>query len=217
MEGGPRLFMLETIREYGLECLELCGELEKARSAHAAYFLALAEEARAHIKGVRQSLWQARLEDEQENIRTALQWLVEREETALLSRFFAALRHYRTICGHQEAVYLRTQSGEKACAVLQAEMRARLLQDQIVSQEQAEEAKRACSKRQRFSPVSAGLTRRELDVLRLLADGLSNVQIAEDVVISPRTVDGHLVSIYSKLYVSSRTAAVRYAREHRLL
>jgi ATP/maltotriose-dependent transcriptional regulator MalT len=67
------------------------------------------------------------------------------------------------------------------------------------------------------SPALAVLTRRELDVLRLLAEGLSNVQIAERLVISPRTVDNHLVSLYSKLHVSSRTAAVRYAREQHLL
>lgn len=73
------------------------------------------------------------------------------------------------------------------------------------------------SKRQPSSPIPAGLTRRELDVLRLLADGLSNREIADHLVISPRTVDGHLVSIYSKLHVSSRTAAAHYVHEHRLL
>jgi ATP/maltotriose-dependent transcriptional regulator MalT len=66
------------------------------------------------------------------------------------------------------------------------------------------------------SPVHAGLTRRELDVLRLLAEGLSNAQIAAHLVISARTVDHHLVSIYSKLHVTSRTAAARYAHEQHL-
>ncbi len=37
-DGEPRLFMLETIREYGLECLEQCGELEAAQIAHAQLF-----------------------------------------------------------------------------------------------------------------------------------------------------------------------------------
>jgi DNA-binding CsgD family transcriptional regulator/tetratricopeptide (TPR) repeat protein len=69
------------------------------------------------------------------------------------------------------------------------------------------------------TPVSApvGLTARELEVLRLLAEGLTNSEIAARLVISPRTVDGHLTSIYSKLYVSSRAAAVRYAYEQHLL
>ncbi len=62
-----------------------------------------------------------------------------------------------------------------------------------------------------------GLTARELEILRLLAEGLTNSEIAARLVISPRTVDGHLTSIYSKLYVSSRAAAVRRAYEQHLL
>ena len=42
----PRLLMLETIREYGLECLVICGEMELARQVHAQYYLGLAEQAR---------------------------------------------------------------------------------------------------------------------------------------------------------------------------
>jgi NarL family two-component system response regulator LiaR len=55
------------------------------------------------------------------------------------------------------------------------------------------------------------LTRRERDVLRLLAEGMSNQQIADELFISPRTVTNHLASIFSKLGVHSRTAAVSYA------
>src|SRR5579884_3868118 len=47
--------------------------------------------------------------------------------------------------------------------------------------------------------------------------GLTNNQIAERLVISPRTVENHLVSLYSKLQVSSRTAAIRFAHEQHLL
>ena len=63
----------------------------------------------------------------------------------------------------------------------------------------------------------AGLTRRELEVLRLVATGLSNIQVSKRLVISPRTVDTHLTSIYSKIGVSSRSAATRYAIEHHLV
>jgi DNA-binding CsgD family transcriptional regulator/tetratricopeptide (TPR) repeat protein len=62
----------------------------------------------------------------------------------------------------------------------------------------------------------ADLTTREVDVLRLLAQGLTDAQIAETLVISPRTVNGHLRSIYSKLDVTNRTAAARYAAEFKL-
>jgi predicted ATPase/class 3 adenylate cyclase/DNA-binding CsgD family transcriptional regulator len=61
------------------------------------------------------------------------------------------------------------------------------------------------------------LTRREVDVLRVVAEGLTNEQVAERLVISARTVDTHLTSIYSKIGVSSRSAATRYAIEHHLI
>ena len=61
-----------------------------------------------------------------------------------------------------------------------------------------------------------GLTTREVEVLRLVAQGLTDAQVAEQLVISPRTVNWHLTSIYSKLGVSSRSAATRYAIEHHL-
>ena len=62
-----------------------------------------------------------------------------------------------------------------------------------------------------------GLTAREVEVLRLVAQGLSDAQVAEQLVISRRTVNWHLSSIYSKLQVSSRSAATRFAVEHRLV
>jgi len=63
----------------------------------------------------------------------------------------------------------------------------------------------------------AGLTAREVEVLRLAAQGLSYAQIAERLIISARTVDAHLRSIYGKLGVTSRNEATRVAREHQLL
>jgi ATP/maltotriose-dependent transcriptional regulator MalT len=62
----------------------------------------------------------------------------------------------------------------------------------------------------------AGLTAREVEVLRLVARGMSNAQVGGELFISPRTVDAHLTSIYAKLGVSSRTAATRYTIEHNL-
>jgi DNA-binding NarL/FixJ family response regulator len=63
----------------------------------------------------------------------------------------------------------------------------------------------------------AGLTTREVEVLRLVAQGLTDAQVAEQLVISPRTVNFHLTSIYSKIGVSSRAAATRYAIEYHLV
>ena len=62
-----------------------------------------------------------------------------------------------------------------------------------------------------------GLTVREVDVLRLVALGLSDAQVADKLVLSPRTVQGHLRSIYAKIAVNSRSAATRYAIDHKLV
>jgi len=61
------------------------------------------------------------------------------------------------------------------------------------------------------------LTPREVEVLRLLASGLSNAQMAEKLIISPRTVHAHVRSIYSKLGITSRSSATRYAIDHKLI
>ena len=60
------------------------------------------------------------------------------------------------------------------------------------------------------------LTAREVEVLRLVAQGLTDAQVAEKLVISTRTVSSHLQSIYRKIQVSSRSAATRYTIEHQL-
>ena len=62
-----------------------------------------------------------------------------------------------------------------------------------------------------------GLTAREVEVLRLVAQGLTDAQVAEQLVISPHTVNTHLKSIYGKIQVTSRSAATRYAVEQHLL
>jgi DNA-binding NarL/FixJ family response regulator len=69
----------------------------------------------------------------------------------------------------------------------------------------------------RPSTYPAGLTAREVEVLRLVAQGLTDNQVAEMLIISPRTVNWHLSSIYSKLQVSSRSAATRFAIEQKLI
>ena len=63
----------------------------------------------------------------------------------------------------------------------------------------------------------AGLTPREVEVLRLVARGLTDIQVAEQLIISPRTVNTHLTSIFNKLGVDSRASATRFAVDHRLV
>jgi non-specific serine/threonine protein kinase len=64
---------------------------------------------------------------------------------------------------------------------------------------------------------SAGLSAREAEVLRLVAGGLTNAEVAEKLFLSSRTVDWHLGTIYRKLGSHSRTEAARFAAEHDLL
>ena len=61
-----------------------------------------------------------------------------------------------------------------------------------------------------------GLTRREYEVLALVADGRSNREIGAALVISDRTVARHLTNIYNKIGVTSRTQAARYAIDHHM-
>ncbi len=108
----------------------------------------------------------------------------------------------------------RTQLGEKAFAKAWAEGQTMILEQILAVQEPTTRPEQV----PRVAPIyPAGLTAREVEVLRLVAQGLTDAQVAEQLVISPRTVNFHLTSIYSKLGVSSRAAATRYAMDHHLV
>jgi DNA-binding NarL/FixJ family response regulator len=65
--------------------------------------------------------------------------------------------------------------------------------------------------------VVAGLSEREVEVLRLLARGNTMKQIAAQLVVSYKTVDRHVQNIYTKIGVSTRAGATLFAMENRLL
>jgi DNA-binding NarL/FixJ family response regulator len=67
------------------------------------------------------------------------------------------------------------------------------------------------------TPDFVPLTPRELDVLRLMVEGKNNSEIAEELVVEPSTIKSHVSNILSKLGVSNRVKAVRFAIEHHLL
>jgi predicted ATPase/DNA-binding CsgD family transcriptional regulator len=103
----PRFLMLQTLREYGLELLAATGELQSTQAVHARFFLALAEQAEPELKGPHQAVWVERLEQEHDNLRAALEWVlegvageqaVERRDIAL--RLSAALWHFWEMRGH---------------------------------------------------------------------------------------------------------------------
>jgi len=92
LEGAePRFVMLETIREYGQECLERCGELETMQRVHAQYYLALAEEAEIKLISSTQTQWMKQLEQEHDNLRAALRWFHDMHDAESAFRLIGAI------------------------------------------------------------------------------------------------------------------------------
>ena len=214
-----RLLMLETIREFGWEALAESGEREATQAAHAAYYLALAEEAELALGGPQQLLWLERLEREYDNLRAALHWLrlqgssagVGGEAAELALRLETALSWFWIVRGYQNDGRRRPR---RQFLDLEQALSA---QEAVPIPPSIEARQLSAPPARRTPPAPAGLTVREVEVLRLLAQGWTDVQIAEHLVISPRTINRHTTSIYSKIDVSSRSAATRFAIEHHLL
>ena len=95
----PRLLMLETIREYGWECLNGSGEMEETGHAHAAYYLHLAEQIDPHLRSAQQAVWLARLGAEHDNLRAALRWSIDRGEKEMALRLGGALWYFWELRG----------------------------------------------------------------------------------------------------------------------
>jgi len=299
-----RLYPFEMMREYGLERLAASGELERACDAHAAYYLAFAEEVELVADQV---AWQERLELEQGNLRAALWWLLERREGEAALRLAAALRQFWVLADAVSEGRIALEQALEVCdesqLAVSPAVRAKalyaarwlaswqhdpvqatpLLEDSLklyrsledtqgtmavltclnalrrnrddgeTSAAQSKEGTRDTRKRgelgefaesevregkeadtrpafrsERPSPspmrltaqpapfMYEALTAREGEVLQLLAMGISNSQIAERLVVSRHTINGHVQSIYGKLGINSRSAATRYALEHHL-
>ncbi len=106
MDGEPRFTMLSTIREFALEKLEAEGSLgsERAhgmRHAHALYYLAIAEESQKnYAQGRNIAEWLARLDAEYDNIRAALRWALDGENSGIAARFGVGLAWYWYARGH---------------------------------------------------------------------------------------------------------------------
>lgn len=87
----PRLAMLETIREYGLECLAASGEANAVAAAHARYYVGLAEQAEPQLTGRTQRAWLQRLDLEHDNLRAALRWSLDHGRADLALRLSGSL------------------------------------------------------------------------------------------------------------------------------
>lgn len=93
-QDEPRFAILETVREYALERLAAAGEADALRERHAGFYLALAEQAEPGLIGPRQAVWLDRLQQEHDNLRAALRWLVEHGPADHGLRLAAALRRF---------------------------------------------------------------------------------------------------------------------------
>jgi predicted ATPase/class 3 adenylate cyclase len=124
----PRLIMLETIREYGLEALATSGEEEVIQHAHAAYYLTLAEVAEPKLTRAEKRRWFERLQREHENLRTALAWFAEHNEQEVVLRLGSALWRFWWMRGyHSEGRTLLEQALASSQGVVTTPVRAKAL------------------------------------------------------------------------------------------
>ncbi len=112
----------------------------------------------------------------------------------------------------------RSRLGEPAWEEALAEGRAMSIESAIEYALSEEHTSAAMPEQPPPTPEHpGGLTSREVEVLKLVATGMTNAQVAKELFLSPRTVQRHLNSVYHKIGVSSRTAATRFALENGLL
>jgi HD-GYP domain-containing protein (c-di-GMP phosphodiesterase class II) len=127
------------------------------------------------------------------------------------ARILAAVDAYQSM--REPRPHRPALSAQHAAEELQADARAGRLDAEAVAAVLAA-AGHSVGRRHEWP---AGLTSREVDVLRLVARGLSSKQIAAELVITPKTARNHIEHIYTKIDASSRVAASLYATEHGLL
>jgi HD-GYP domain-containing protein (c-di-GMP phosphodiesterase class II) len=127
------------------------------------------------------------------------------------SRIVAAVDVYQAM--REPRPHRAARPADEAARLLREEARAGRLDHEVV--EAVLGAAGHEMRQRRDGP--AGLTAREIDVLRLLARGLSTKQIAERLFVSPKTAGNHIEHIYSKINATNRVAASLFAVEHGLL
>jgi HD-GYP domain-containing protein (c-di-GMP phosphodiesterase class II) len=128
-----------------------------------------------------------------------------------LARILGAADAYQAM--REPRPYRPERSADEAAAELRGDVKAGRL-DADAAEAVLGAAGHRVSRR-REGP--AGLTAREVEVLKLLARGLSNKEIAERLVISPKTAANHIEHIYAKIDASTRATASLFAMQHGLL
>jgi tetratricopeptide (TPR) repeat protein len=98
--GTPRYTMLETVREFALDCLNVSGECEVVQRQHADYYLHLAESLAPGRGDAHEAAALAELEDERPNLRAALQWALDHDDILTAARLAVALWQFWGIHAH---------------------------------------------------------------------------------------------------------------------
>ena len=127
------------------------------------------------------------------------------------ARILGAADAYQAMC--EPRPYRPAREPDEAAAELRAEVKAGRLEADAVEGVPGAAGHRVGRRRER----PAGLTPREVEVLRLLARGFSNKQIAARLVITPKTAGNHIEHIYAKTGASNRAGAGLVAMQHGLL
>ena len=128
-----------------------------------------------------------------------------------IARLLAAADAYQAMS--ERRPYRAALAPDQAAEELRRDVRAGRLDGDAVQCVLAAAGQRPRRRREHV----AGLTTRELDVIRLLARGLSTKQIAAELVITPKTADSHIQHVYAKIGVSTRAAATVFAMRHGLV
>jgi predicted ATPase/class 3 adenylate cyclase/Tfp pilus assembly protein PilF len=158
--GQPRLVMLETIREYARDRLIAAGEAERVRERHRVCFLALAEEAKPKLMGAEQAEWLRRLDEEHDNLRSALEWSLIGPSSRGGLRLCGALQRFWWARGY-------LSEGRESCARILGKKGA-----QEPTQERAKALKTAgvLAYQQGDYPAARALDEESLAIHRLLGD-----------------------------------------------
>jgi predicted ATPase/class 3 adenylate cyclase len=121
----PRFVMLESIREFAGEQLELRGESDQVRERHALAMVDLAERAQPHLNGVDQRTWLDRLERDHDNLRAALDWTTVRPRPDLAARLVYAVWRFWQQRGYLNEARTRLEAMAQQDWDLEPVLRAR--------------------------------------------------------------------------------------------
>jgi predicted ATPase/class 3 adenylate cyclase len=159
--GEPRFFMLELLREFGLDQLKASGEQEQIRGWHAQFFLSLAEQAESKLESGEQLEWVNRMEQEHDNLRSALAWSMNGDNAQKLClRLATTLGLFWEVRGHF------SEGRERLSAILASDF----AQGQTTSRAQLLARAAELAYRQSDYPTTISFAGESLEICRSLGD-----------------------------------------------